>query len=95
MGVGQPQPGRLVMMATPGDMRNGIRLVDDDIGASDADQAEGTGDARVDEALGRLGELADLPVSQHPQVFERIHASLVDVLGELRPGVADDRRTQR
>ena len=58
------------------------------------DQAETTGDPRVDEALSRLGELAELPVSEHPPVFESVHASLVDVLGELRSGVGDDRRTQ-
>src|SRR5215469_4016613 len=54
-----------------------------------------TGEPRVDEALRRLDELGDLPVSEHPPVFERVHASLVDVLGELRSGVPDDagRRT--
>jgi len=54
------------------------------------EQVETTGEPRVDEALRRLGELGDLPVSEHPPVFERVHASLVDVLGELRSGVADD-----
>lgn len=53
------------------------------------EQVEATGEPRVDEALRRLGELGDLPVSEHPPVFERVHASLVDVLGELRSG-ADD-----
>ena len=43
---------------------------------------EATGEPRVDESLRRLAELADLPVSEHPPVFERVHASLVDVLGE-------------
>jgi hypothetical protein len=46
----------------------------------------GTGDPRVDQALRGLDELADLPVTDHPQVFERIHGQLVDVLGELRAG---------
>lgn len=50
------------------------------------EQVEATGEPRVDEALRRLGELGDLPVSEHPPVFERVHASLVDVLGELRSG---------
>ena len=56
------------------------------------EQAEATGEPRVDEALRRLGELGDLPVSEHPPVFERVHASLVDVLGELRSGTDDSGR---
>jgi hypothetical protein len=43
-----------------------------------------TGEPRVDEALRRLDELGDLPVSEHPQIFERVHSQLVEVLGELR-----------
>ena len=45
-----------------------------------------TGEPRVDAALGRLGDLDELPVSEHPGVYERIHAQLVDVLGELHQG---------
>lgn len=56
----------------------------------DAVTPEATGEPRVDEALRRLGELDDLPVSEHPPVFERVHSSLVDVLGELRSGVSDE-----
>lgn len=56
------------------------------------DETETTGEPRVDAALRRLGELDDLPVSEHPPVFERVHASLVDVLGELRSAAADDTR---
>jgi hypothetical protein len=44
------------------------------------------GDPRVDLALRGLDGLADLPVSEHPPVFERIHGQLVEVLGELRSG---------
>jgi hypothetical protein len=53
---------------------------------------EATGEPRVDAALRQLGELSDLPVSEHPPVFERIHASLVDVLGELRSTTVNDQR---
>ena len=53
------------------------------------EQVEATGEPRVDEALRTLGELGDLPVSEHPPVFERVHASLVDVLGELRSGAGE------
>lgn len=45
-----------------------------------------SGDPRVDHALTGLDGLADLPVSEHPAVFERIHGQLVEVLGELRSG---------
>jgi hypothetical protein len=46
-----------------------------------------TGETRVDEALGRLGELAGLPVTEHPAVFEQLHRRLREVLGELDSGV--------
>lgn len=45
-----------------------------------------TGEPRVDDVLRTLASLADLPVSEHPPVFERIHGRLVEVLGELRSG---------
>jgi len=44
---------------------------------------EPTGEPSVDAAVRSLGELDGLPVAEHPQVFERIHGRLVDVLGEL------------
>ena len=42
-----------------------------------------TGEPRVDAALSPLGELDELPVSEHPRVYDRIHEQLVEVLGEL------------
>ena len=45
-----------------------------------------TGDARVDQALHRLGELADLPLPEHAAVFEHIHAELTGALGTLDSG---------
>lgn len=42
-----------------------------------------TGDARVDEAVGLLGDLANLPVAGHPGVFERVHQRLAEALGDL------------
>jgi hypothetical protein len=51
--------------------------------------AAGTGEPRVDAALGRLDELADLDVHDHPAVFERVHAELSEVLGELEPDTED------
>jgi hypothetical protein len=47
--------------------------------------AAGTGEPRVDAALNRLNELADLGIHDHPAVFERVHAELSEVLGELEP----------
>jgi hypothetical protein len=48
-----------------------------------AEQHQATGEPRVDEALQSLDELGSLPVSAHPGVFEQVHASLQEVLGEL------------
>lgn len=45
-----------------------------------------TGEPRVDAALGGLDALGELPVSEHPAVYERVHEQLVEVLGELHPG---------
>jgi hypothetical protein len=60
---------------------------DEGSGADGADLAGGpgqvTGEPRVDAALGRLDQLAGLPAAEHPAVFEQVHASLRDVLGEL------------
>jgi hypothetical protein len=47
-----------------------------------------TGDPRVDEAVGRLTELAVLPVAEHPAVFEHVHRRLAEALGELDPDTA-------
>jgi len=45
-----------------------------------------TGEPRVDAAIAPIGDLDELPVSEHPPVFERIHGQLVEVLGELHSG---------
>ncbi len=54
--------------------------------AASGPPAPGTGEARVDEALARLGELPGLPVTEHPAVFEQVHRQLREVLGELDTG---------
>ena len=41
------------------------------------------GDARVDEAVARLADLAGLPVAEHPPVFEYVHERLTEALGDL------------
>jgi hypothetical protein len=45
-----------------------------------------TGEARVDAALSILDDLTELPVADHPVVFEHVHAQLSEVLGELGSG---------
>ena len=53
-----------------------------------------TGDARVDDAVARLDDLAGLPVAEHLAVFEYVHERLTEALGDLdvhapaRPGNA-------
>ena len=54
--------------------------------ARSAVRRQETGEPRVDDALRRLDELTELPVSDHLAVFEHVHARLSDVLGELDPG---------
>jgi hypothetical protein len=55
--------------------------------ARPAGQRPVTGEPRVDAALTRLDELADLPVTEHRAVFEHVHRSLSEVLGELDTGL--------
>jgi hypothetical protein len=45
-----------------------------------------TGEPRVDAALKLLQRLPGLPVSEHPELFEQVHAQLSEVLGELDSG---------
>ena len=42
-----------------------------------------TGEARVDNVLSALDDLTELPVTEHPAIFEHVHAQLSEVLGEL------------
>jgi hypothetical protein len=42
-----------------------------------------TGDARVDDAVARLDDLAGLPVAEHVAVFEYVHERLTEALGDL------------
>ncbi len=54
--------------------------------AAAAGEMASTGEPRVDAAIRRLTELDDLPLSEHPAVYERVHEQLVEVLGELHAG---------
>jgi hypothetical protein len=53
-----------------------------------AESAPRTGEPRVDAALRLRDKLPGLPVSEHPALFEQVHAQLSDVLGELDSGPA-------
>ena len=56
--------------------------------AAGPDPGPGTGEPRVDAALRLLDRLPGLPVTEHPELFEQVHAQLTDVLGELDSGPA-------
>jgi hypothetical protein len=58
-------------------------------GQDDREQARGTGEPRVDQAIARLDGLAGLPPDEHVAVFEDIHGKLRQVLSELDSGPAD------
>jgi hypothetical protein len=49
--------------------------------ALDPDGLADTGVPAVDDALSRLTALEELPVEEHPAVFESVHGSLRGVLG--------------
>jgi hypothetical protein len=53
-----------------------------------AERVPATGEPRVDAALRLLERLPGLPVSEHPELFEQVHAQLSEVLGELDSGPA-------
>ncbi len=42
-----------------------------------------TGDARVDDAVARLDDLAGLPIAEHLAVYEYVHERLTEALGDL------------
>jgi len=71
--VPSPVPGG---PARPSGTENGRQL--SLVGTAAGSQA--TGDARVDSAVARLSELADLPVAEHVAVFEDIHRRLQEAL---------------
>ncbi len=55
-------------------------------GAPDQTPAAATGQPRVDAAVRLLDRLPGLPVSEHSELFEQVHAQLSEVLGELDSG---------
>jgi hypothetical protein len=71
--------------ALDGDSNGGERAL---TGSADATRADlrATGEPRVDAALKLLDRLPGLPVSDHAELFEQVHAQLSEVLGELDSG---------
>jgi hypothetical protein len=57
-------------------------------GAAAERELPATGQPRVDAALRLLDRLPGLPVGEHPELFEQVHAQLSEVLGELDSGPA-------
>jgi hypothetical protein len=55
-------------------------------GEGDGGARPGTGEPRVDAALRLLDRLVTIPVSEHPGLYEQVHAQLSEVLGELDTG---------
>lgn len=49
-------------------------------------RAPDTGEPRVDAALRLLDDLTEQPVTEHPAVFQQVHARLAEVLDELGSG---------
>jgi hypothetical protein len=91
------QPGRLAADAAEPD----VTASGDDLAAGAGEQPSAapvaskavpaTGEPRVDAALRLLDRLPGLPVSDHPELFEQVHAQLSEVLGELDSGTAAGR----
>jgi hypothetical protein len=50
--------------------------------ADSADAAWSTGDARVDDAVARLGVLDERDLDEHADVYDAIHSDLADVLDD-------------
>jgi hypothetical protein len=90
-----PEPGDMgdesVGAGTGGAGTGGADTGGADTGGADAGGADAvppTGEPRVDAALKLLDRLPGLAVSEHPDLFEQVHAQLSDVLGELDSGPA-------
>ena len=61
------------------------QAADEEAAVAGAASPASTGDPRVDAAPGLLDRLPELPVGEHALVFERVHAELTEVLGDLDP----------
>jgi hypothetical protein len=82
--AGQPEPGAQSSPDGPGLPGPGASAAS----GRGPGAVPGTGEPRVDAALKLLDRLPGLPVSEHPELFEQVHAQLTEVLGELDSGPA-------
>jgi len=73
-------------------MTNNEEFLDDDFQGLEVESAqlllikpgvEATGDARVDAALERMQDVADLPTAEHVEVFDEVHRRLQDTLADF------------
>jgi len=65
-------------------------------GGASPPPSQGTGDARVDEAIAGLSRLREAPLDEHPPVLEAVHERLREILGELaEPGGGSPARPAR
>jgi hypothetical protein len=81
--AGQPEPGAQSSPDGPGLPGPGASAAS----GRGPGAVPGTGEPRVDAALKLLDRLPGLPVSEHPELFEQVHAQLTEVLGELDSGL--------
>jgi hypothetical protein len=80
----EAEPGR--DDAEPGRNEAAADAVATETAAGQATGEQTTGEPRVDAALKLLERLPGLPVSDHPELFEQVHARLSEVLDELESG---------
>jgi hypothetical protein len=84
--AGSPAPAAEIPAREP-PSKNGPVAASGMAGKGPAERRPATGEPRVDAALARLDELPELPVTEHRAVFEHVHRSLSEVLGELDAGL--------
>jgi hypothetical protein len=83
-GAGRPEPGS---QGSQGLRGSGASVAaGQGPGAGPGTAELSAGEPRVDAALKLLDRLPGLPVSEHPELFEQVHAQLTEVLGELDSG---------
>lgn len=64
-------------------------------GGAGAEPVPATGEPRVDAALRALDGIDQVPVTEHPAIFEDVHARIHEVLGELETGPATGTGSRR
>jgi len=82
------------MSETPGNEQNveatPVEETSLEEGPVEAEAAEATGHPAVDAVLSSLERLDDLPVGEHPPIFEEAHEALRSALAQARDGAPGD-----